>query len=219
MHLTDIGVGAYGSVATVGGHLPIAVGLGFAAQYAGTEDVCLCFFGDGATNIGAFHEALNLAAVWKLPVLFVCENNLYGEYSALRTTTPIDRLADRATGFGIPGVPVDGNDVRAVYATVASAAQRARAGEGPTLVEALTYRHKGHSRADPGRYRPQEEVDAWLARDPIDLATSVLLEHGVDQARLDDIRRHAEENVRAASERAVSWGEPDVESRLQDVWA
>jgi acetoin:2,6-dichlorophenolindophenol oxidoreductase subunit alpha len=219
MHLTDIGVGAYGSIATVGAHLPIAVGLGFAAQYTGTEDVCVCFFGDGATNIGAFHEALNLAAVWKLPVLFVCENNLYGEYSALRITTPIDRLADRATGFGIPGVPVDGNDVCAVYATVASAADRARAGEGPTLVEALTYRHKGHSRADPGRYRPKEEVDAWLARDPIDIATSVLLEQGVDQATLDDIHRHAEEDVRAASERAVSWAEPEVESRLQDVWA
>jgi acetoin:2,6-dichlorophenolindophenol oxidoreductase subunit alpha len=219
MHLTDLSVGAYGSIATVGAHLPIAVGLGFAAQYAGTQDVCLCFFGDGSTNIGAFHEALNLAAVWKLPVLFVCENNLYGEYSALHLTTPIDRLADRATSFGIPGVAVDGNDVSVMYHTVAAAAARARGGDGPTLIEALTYRHKGHSRADPGRYRPQEEVDAWLARDPIDLAMAVLVAQGVDEAVLTEMRRDAEERVRAAAERAVAWDEPDVDARLEDVWA
>jgi TPP-dependent pyruvate/acetoin dehydrogenase alpha subunit len=219
MHLTDLAVGAYGSIATVGAHLPIAVGLGFAAQYTGTQDVCLCFFGDGATNIGAFHEALNLAAVWKLPVLFVCENNLYGEYSALHLTTPIDRLSDRATSFGIPGVAVDGNDVSAMYHAVSAAADRARAGEGPTLIEALTYRHKGHSRADPGRYRPKAEVDAWLARDPIDLAMAVLVEQGVEESVLTEMRRDADERVRAAAERAVSWEEPEAEARLEDVWA
>ena len=219
MHITDISCGAYGSIATVGAHLPIAVGLGFAARYTRTEDVCLCFFGDGATNIGAFHEALNLAAIWKLPVLFVCENNLYGEYTALHLTTPIDRLADRATSFGIPGVAIDGNDVSAVYQTVASAAHRARAGEGPTLIEALTYRHKGHSRADPGRYRPQEEVEAWLARDPIEIARSALLERGVDEDTLNEVHQDAEERVRAAAERARAWEEPRPESRLQDVWA
>jgi pyruvate dehydrogenase E1 component alpha subunit len=219
MHLTDISCGAYGSIATVGAHLPIAVGLGFASRYTGSQDVCLCFFGDGATNIGAFHEALNLAAIWKLPVLFVCENNLYGEYTALHLTTPIDRLADRAISFGIPGVAVDGNDVSAVFHTLSEAADRARAGDGPTLVEALTYRHKGHSRADPGRYRPKEEVAEWLARDPIDLARSALLERGIDPASLDELHRDAEDRVRTASERAQAWDEPDVQSRLQDVWA
>jgi acetoin:2,6-dichlorophenolindophenol oxidoreductase subunit alpha len=219
MHLTDVSVGAYGSVAIVGAQLPIAVGLGFAGRYSGTNDVCLCFFGDGAANIGAFHEALNLASIWKLPVLFVCENNLYGEYTAMRYTTPIERIADRASSYGMPGVKVDGNDVGAVYRTVAEAAGRAHAGEGPTLIEALTYRHKGHSRGDPGKYRPQEEVAAWLARDPIALAEAELLERGVNQSALDEVRRRSEANVRAAVQRARSWDEPALESRLEGVWA
>jgi TPP-dependent pyruvate/acetoin dehydrogenase alpha subunit len=219
MHLTDISVGAYGSVATVGAHLPIAVGLGFAGFYAGTNDACLCFFGDGATNIGAFHEALNLAAIWKLPVIFVCENNLYGEYSPIATTTPIERLADRAASYGMPGVQIDGNDVEVVHRAVADAARRAHGGDGPTLIEALTYRQRGHSRADPGRYRPQDEVEAWLARDPIALAEAALHERGVDRDVLDDVRRDASERVRAAGERARSWAEPEVESRLEQVWA
>jgi TPP-dependent pyruvate/acetoin dehydrogenase alpha subunit len=219
MHLTDISVGAYGSIATVGAHLPIAVGLAFAGSYAGTNDACLCFFGDGSTNIGAFHEALNLAAIWQLPVIFVCENNLYGEYTAIALTTPITRLADRAASYGMPGVQVDGNDVEAVYRTVTEAAERAHAGNGPTLIEALTYRQKGHSRADPGRYRPQDEVDAWFARDPILLAETALLERGVDRGVLDELRREAVERVRAAGARARSWAEPAVESRLEQVWA
>jgi TPP-dependent pyruvate/acetoin dehydrogenase alpha subunit len=219
MHLTDISVGAYGSIATVGAHLPIAVGLGFAGLYAGTNDACLCFFGDGSTNIGAFHEALNLAAIWKLPVIFVCENNLYGEYTPIATTTPIERLADRAASYGMPGVQVDGNDVEAVYRIVLDAAERAHAGHGPTLIEALTYRQKGHSRADPGRYRPQAEVEAWFARDPITLAEAALRERGVEQAVLDEVRRDAADRVRAASERALSWADPEVGSLLEQVWA
>jgi TPP-dependent pyruvate/acetoin dehydrogenase alpha subunit len=219
MHLTDVGVGAYGSFAIVGAHLPIATGFGFAAQYAGTDEVCVCFFGDGSTNIGAFHEALNLAGIWKLPVIFVCENNVYGEYSHWSRTTPIERLAERAHGYGMPGVAVDGNDVAAVHDVVATAVARARAGEGPTLVEALTYRHKGHSRTDPGAYRPKEEVEAWLARDPIALLESSLREQGVEQAELDELRRGAEERVDAAAQRAVDWPEPQLESRLEHVWA
>jgi acetoin:2,6-dichlorophenolindophenol oxidoreductase subunit alpha len=219
MHLTDVSVGAYGSVAIVGAQLPIAVGLGFAGRYSGSNDVCLVFFGDGAANIGAFHEALNLASIWKLPVLFVCENNLYGEYTALRYTTPIDRIADRASSYGMPGVQVDGNDVGAVYRTVSQAANRAHAGEGPTLIEALTYRHKGHSRSDPGKYRPAEEVEAWLARDPIALAEAELLQRGVDQSAIDEVRSRADESVRSAAQRARSWDEPDLETRFEDVWA
>ena len=138
MHLTDVALGAMGSNAIVGAHLPIAVGLAFADRYRSTEAASLCFFGDGATNIGAFHEAMNLAGVWRLPVIFVCENNLYGEYSPLRSTTAISRLADRAAGYGMPGVRVDGNDVLAVREAVETAASRARIGQGPTFVEALT---------------------------------------------------------------------------------
>jgi pyruvate dehydrogenase E1 component alpha subunit len=219
MHLTDVSVGAYGSVAIVGAQLPIAVGLGFAARYQGTEDVCLCFFGDGAANIGAFHEALNLASIWKLPVLFVCENNLYGEYTALRFTTPVEHIADRASGYGMSGVQVDGNDVGAVFQTIGEAAARARAGEGPTLIEALTYRQKGHSRSDPGKYRPEGELDAWLLRDPIVLAEAALRDQGVDQDVLDEAHRTAEAKVREAMQRARSWDEPELESRFQDVWA
>jgi TPP-dependent pyruvate/acetoin dehydrogenase alpha subunit len=219
MHLTDVSVGAYGSFAIVGAHLPIATGFGFAAKYEGSGAVCLCFFGDGSTNIGAFHEALNLAGIWKLPVIFLCENNVYGEYSHWSVTTPIERLADRADSYGMPGVRVDGNDVGAVLEVVGEAVARARAGDGPTLVEAMTYRHKGHSRSDPALYRPEEEVEAWLARDPITLLERELLDKGVAQEQLDELRRQAEANVAAALERALASPEPELESRLEHVWA
>ena len=143
MHLTDRGVGALGSFAIVGAHLPFACGTALAAVYRGTDDVSVAFFGDGTTNIGAFHEAMNLAAVWHLPVIFVCENNLYGEYSPLDATTPVDRLADRAGSYAMPATTIDGNDVLAVRAATEEAVARARAGEGPTFLEMLTYRQRG----------------------------------------------------------------------------
>ncbi len=219
MHLTDVGVGAYGSFAIVGAHLPITDGLAFAAQYRGTDSVAICFFGDGATNIGAFHEALNLASIWSLPAVFICENNLYGEYSPLRSTTPVDRLADRAGSYSMPGVPVDGNDVLAVYDVVAQAVARGRSGEGPTLVEALTYRHKGHSRADPAKYRPPGELEAWLERDPILLCERALREAGVGDERLVAVRADAERAVAEAAERAKGWPDPAIAARLEDIWA
>ncbi|HST40781.1 MAG TPA: thiamine pyrophosphate-dependent dehydrogenase E1 component subunit alpha [Conexibacter sp.] len=219
MHLTDVARGALGSFAIVGGHLPVSVGVAFAARYRGTDEISVCFFGDGSTNIGAFHESLNLASVWRLPVLFVCENNLYGEYSPLHTTTPIEVLADRAAAYGMPGVRIDGNDVLEVHATVTAAAARARAGEGPTLIEAMTYRQKGHSRADPAKYRPDGELEAWLARDPIVLHERALAADGVAQEQLDAIRAAAERAVEEALERAQSWSEPAVETRLEHVWA
>ena len=218
MHLTDVSVGAYGSFAIVGAHLPIATGLAFASLHGGTEEVSLCFFGDGSTNIGAFHESLNLASVWKLPVIFLCENNLYGEYSPLATTTPIAKLSERADGYGMAGVQVDGNDVAAVNDVVAAAVERARRGDGPTLIEALTYRHKGHSRTDPGTYRPAAEVEAWLARDPITLLERRLVELGLAEPEVEAIRAEAEANVGAALERALSWPDPDPETRFEDVW-
>jgi pyruvate dehydrogenase E1 component alpha subunit len=217
MHLTDVAVGAYGAFAIVGAHLPITVGLAFASRYLGEDAVSVCFFGDGTTNIGAFHEALNLASLWKTPVVFVCENNLYGEYSPLKATTPIERLADRAASYGMPGVVVDGNDVFAVIATAREAVARARAGDGPTLVEALTYRQVGHSRSDPAKYRPAGELEEWLARDPIVLLERKLIEDGVEAARIAEVRETVKREVLDALERANSWPEPELESRFEHV--
>jgi TPP-dependent pyruvate/acetoin dehydrogenase alpha subunit len=219
MHLTDVTVGAYGSFAIVGAHLPIATGFGFAARYTGTDDVCLCIFGDGTVNIGAFHEAMNLAAIWKLPVIFLCENNLYGEYSPVARTTPIERLADRANGYAMPGVRIDGNDVREVFHAVGAAVDRARSGAGPTLIEAMTYRHKGHSRTDPGTYRPKEEVEEWLARDPIPGLEAVLLELGVGTERIEEVRAAATRKVEEHRERALAWADPDPDARFEHVYA
>jgi pyruvate dehydrogenase E1 component alpha subunit len=219
MHLTDVSVGALGSFAVVGAHLPIAVGAAFAARYREAEAVALCFFGDGATNIGTFHEALNLASVWGLPAIFVCENNLYGEYSPLAKTTPIERLADRADSYAMVKEVVDGNDVLAVHATTTAAVARGRAGEGPTLIEALTYRHKGHSRSDPATYRPEGELEQWLERDPLLVQERALVAAGIDEERLAAVRAEAEREVLDALERARSWSDPEAAARLEHVYA
>jgi TPP-dependent pyruvate/acetoin dehydrogenase alpha subunit len=219
MHLTDLSVGALGSFAIVGAHLPISAGAGWAAQVLGTGAVSASFFGDGAVNIGTSHETLNLAGVWRLPVLFVIENNLYGEYSPIATTTANTELAARADTYGMPGVRVDGNDVVAVHEVAATAVRRARAGDGPTLIEAMTYRQSGHSRADPATYRPAGELDTWLARDPLALAERRLRDMGVDQTTLDEVRARAERTVRAAADRAMSWPDPQPEDRFDHVWA
>ena len=219
MHLTDVSVGALGSNAIVGAHLPITVGAALSAKLLKTGSVSVAFFGDGSTNIGAFHESLNMAAVWKLPAVFVIENNQYGEYSPLATTTPITRLADRAASYGIPGVFVDGNDIVSMHAVAATAVERARAGEGPTLIEANTYRQVGHSRSDPATYRPEGELDYWLARDPINLLIAAMeATSPTAAARVLEIRQEAERDVIAAKDRALSWPEPDVENRLKDVF-
>jgi TPP-dependent pyruvate/acetoin dehydrogenase alpha subunit len=219
MHLTHVESGAYGSFAIIGGHLPIACGLAFAARYRRTDRVSLCFFGDGATNIGAFHEALNLAGVWKLPIVWVCENNLYGEYSPLANTTPIAELADRADSYGMAKARIDGNDVLVVHAAVQEAIARARTGEGPTFIEALTYRHKGHSRSDPAKYRPPGELERWLERDPIPRSEAHLREAGIDEERIAQARSSAERLVSEALERAVGWDDPQPQARLEHVWA
>jgi pyruvate dehydrogenase E1 component alpha subunit len=220
MHLTDVSVGALGSFAIVGAHLPFAAGAALAAQVQGTGAVSLAFFGDGTTNIGAFHEALNLASIWKLPAVFMCENNLYGEYSPIAWTTPVERLADRAAAYGMVGQRVDGNDVLEVRRVVGAACARAREGEGPTFVEALTYRQMGHSRTDPGAYRPDGELERWLERDPILLFEGALIHSGVvSGGELEQVREEAERAVRVASERAREWAEPDRDSRFTDVFA
>jgi pyruvate dehydrogenase E1 component alpha subunit len=208
-----------GSHAIVGAHLPIATGLALAAQYRQSGAVSVCFFGDGATNTGAFHESLNLAGIWRLPVIFICENNLYGEYSPLHSTTPIHRLADRAASYGMPGIHVDGNDVLAVANVVRTATQRARAGEGPTLVEALTYRIVGHSRSDPATYRPAGELDHWLTRDPIKRSQERMLEQGIAASTIEQIRAEAEREIKEACMEALGWPAPPPSALHRQVYA
>jgi TPP-dependent pyruvate/acetoin dehydrogenase alpha subunit len=219
MHLTYMEAGALGSFAIIGAHLPIACGAALAARYRGSDRVSLCFFGDGTVNIGAFHEALNLASIWKLPAIFVCENNLYGEYSPLASTTPIGELADRADSYAMEKLRLDGNDVDVVYEGVQDAVTRARRGDGPTFIEALTYRYRGHSRSDPGKYRPEGELESWLERDPIPRCEAQLREAGVDDAHLSRLREGAQQRVREALERALSWPDPEPSELSEHVWA
>jgi TPP-dependent pyruvate/acetoin dehydrogenase alpha subunit len=220
MHLTDVSVGALGSNAIVGAHLPITVGAALSSKLLNTGSVSVAFFGDGSTNIGAFHESLNMAAVWKLPAVFVIENNQYGEYSPVAATTPITRLADRAASYGIPGVFVDGNDIVSVQSVATTAVRRARAGEGPTLIEANTYRQVGHSRSDPATYRPEGELERWLARDPINLMVAAMESASPNGGtRAKEIREEAERDVIAAKDRALSWDEPAAEDRFKNVYA
>lgn len=220
MHLTDVAHGAMGALAIVGAGVPLAAGLGWAAKLQGTQQVVLCFFGDASTNIGAFHEGLNVASVWKLPVIFICENNLYGEYSPIATTTPIQDLARRADAYAMPGLVVDGNDLEAVYWAVHDAAERARGGEGPTLLECKTYRQRGHSRSDPGTYRPPDEVKRWLERDPIRLLRSRLIAGGhLTEAEADLLDESVLEQVREAEAKALSDDFPSAERLLADVYA
>jgi TPP-dependent pyruvate/acetoin dehydrogenase alpha subunit len=220
MHLTKADHGMLGSYAIVGAHLPMAVGAAWSARLRGTEQVAVAFFGDGATNIGAFHEALNLAAVWRLPVLFVCENNLYMEYTPIASVTAVPNpAADRAPANGLPGQVLDGNDVLVVREAVGAAAARARRGEGPTVIEARTYRHFGHSRTDPAKYRPADEVEDWLRRDPLLVTKEQLLGMGVDPAEVDATDNRAAAVVAAASEAAQAAPDADPAQALTDVWA
>ena len=198
MHLTSVEHGVMGSYAIIGAHLPIACGAAWRAQYKGQKDVSVCFFGDGTTNIGAFHEALNFAAVWKLPVVFVCENNLYMEYTPIGDVTAVAHpAADRAASYGLPRIIIDGNDADVVYRTAMSAYDKARAGDGPSLIECMTYRYSGHSRADPAKYRPEGELEKWKERDPIKLYRERLKQFGIGEdtiSRIDtDVKREVDE--------------------------
>ena len=220
MHLIDFSKGNIGANAIVGAGLPIAVGAAVAFQMQRKPNVALSFFGDGATNIGTFHEALNMAAVWKAPVVFIITNNLYGEYSPLRNTTPLDDLARRADPYGFPGIIVDGQDIDAVYGETSEAVERARGGGGPTLLEMKTYRYRGHSRSDPAKYRPAGELDAWKARDPIELLAKVLVAAGAmgpnDHV---EIRNEAQAEIDAAADRAASSPFPTLEETRPYVYA
>jgi acetoin:2,6-dichlorophenolindophenol oxidoreductase subunit alpha len=220
MHLTKADRGMLGSYAIVGSHLPIAAGAAWSAKLRGTDQVAVAFFGDGATNIGAFHEALNLAAVWKLPVLFVCENNLYMEYTPISAVTSVaNPAADRAVAYGLPAEIIDGNDVIKVHDTARVAVDRARAGDGPTVIEALTYRHYGHSRADPAKYRPADEVERWMQRDPLLVARERLTSLGVDAADIDALDAKVADMIKAAVQEAKDAPYPDPATALTDVRA
>jgi acetoin:2,6-dichlorophenolindophenol oxidoreductase subunit alpha len=220
MHLTKAERGMLGSYAIVGAHLPMANGAAWSAKLRGSGQVAVAFFGDGATNIGAFHEALNLAAVWKLPVVFVCENNRYMEYTPIASVTAVPNpAADRAPANGMPGVLVDGNEVLAVRSTLAEAVDRARRGDGPTVVEALTYRHFGHSRTDPAKYRPAEEVEEWLARDPLLVARERLRAAGLPDADVEAADARTAAVVADASAAAQAAPPADPAEAFTDVWA
>jgi TPP-dependent pyruvate/acetoin dehydrogenase alpha subunit len=220
MHLTKASAGMLGSYAIVGSHLPMAAGAAWSAKLRGSGQVAVAFFGDGATNIGAFHEALNLAAVWALPVLFICENNLYMEYTPIGEVTAVaNPAADRAPAYRLPAEVLDGNDVVVVRDAVARAAGRARAGEGPTVLEAKTYRHFGHSRTDPASYRPAEEVKQWLSRDPLDIARARLETLGVPAESVTAADERAARTVEEAVAAARAAPGPDPGAALTDVWA
>jgi acetoin:2,6-dichlorophenolindophenol oxidoreductase subunit alpha len=220
MHLTYAAGNMLGSYAIVGAHLPMAVGAAWSARLRGTSQVAVAFFGDGATNIGAFHEALNLAAVWRLPVVFVCENNLYMEYTPISAVTAADHpAADRAPSYRTPAEIVDGNDVIAMRDAMAVAAERGRDGEGPTVIEAETYRHYGHSRTDPATYRPAEEVERWLKHDPLDVARARLEALGVEPAAIAEIDGQAAAEVEAAIAAAKAAPAPDPSDAFTDLWA
>ena len=220
MHIADFKIGMLGATAVVGAGLPIAVGAGLSAKLRKTDQVVACFFGEGASNQGTFHESINMASIWKLPVIFVCENNLYAMGTRQSTVMAIENVADRAVAYGIPGVVLDGNDVLAVYEATQRAVERARKGEGPTLIECKTYRHKGHSRVDPAKYRPKEEVEEWLAKDPIKRFKEKLLQiNTLTESEVQQIEKEVSAEIEEAVKFAMESPYPAPEEALEDVYA
>jgi TPP-dependent pyruvate/acetoin dehydrogenase alpha subunit len=222
MHLTDHSVGVMGESGIVGGGLPLATGIGLSARVLNEGRVCLCFFGDGASSEGSFHESLNLAAIWKLPVVYLCENNLYGATTPARSVISVEDIADRAAGYGMPGEVVDGQDTEAVHAAVARAVDRARRGEGPSLVEAKTYRFGEHAEGliIPVSYRADDEVERWKARDPLVILRDRLL---AERAIADDDTARMEDEIRHDVEAAVAFAKaspmPAPSAAFEDVYS
>jgi len=220
MHIADFAVGMLGATAVVGAGLPIAVGAGLSAKLRKTSQVVACFFGEGASNQGTFHESINMASVWALPVVFVCENNLYAMGTRQSRIMSIQNVADRAAAYGIPGVIVDGNDVLVVYEAARTAVERARAGKGPTLIECKTYRHKGHSRVDSAKYRPKEEVEEWLGKDPIKRFRQAMLGNGIlTQTELEHVETEVADEVADAVKFALDSPYPEGKEALENVYA
>jgi len=220
MHIADFSVGMLGATAVVGAGIPIAMGAGLSIKLRGTDHVVACFFGDGASNQGTFHEAINMAAIWKLPVIFVCENNLYAMGTRQSTVMLVENIADRAIAYGISGIAVDGNDVLEVHEATRKAVERARIGEGPTLIECKTYRHKGHSRIDPAKYRTKEEVEEWLRKDPIKRFKAKLLQTNVlTESEIQQIEKKVFDEIEEAVKFAIESPYPAPEEALEDVYA
>jgi TPP-dependent pyruvate/acetoin dehydrogenase alpha subunit len=220
LHISDVARGIMPPSPLVGSSVPVAAGMAFAFKYKKSDRVIASFFGDGAINTGPFHEGVNLAAIWELPLVLVCENNQYAITTPIRTVTRLKQLSDQAAAYGIPGVTVDGNDVTAVYEAAQEAVQRARAGEGPTYLECITYRQGGHKRDDPARYRPQEEVQAWLARDPLTRMRERLLSQGVlAEAELDTLERNVQQELELAAQQALESPAPEPGSVMAAVYA
>ncbi|MEJ2725414.1 MAG: thiamine pyrophosphate-dependent dehydrogenase E1 component subunit alpha, partial [Deltaproteobacteria bacterium] len=222
MHIADMNIGILGANGIAGGGMPIAVGSGWSAKWRGTDQVTACFFGDGASNNGAFHESLNLASLHKLPVIFVCENNLYGISVSQKQHQPITDIAIRATSYEMSGVAVDGNDVLAVYDAASKAVRRARAKEGPTLIECKTYRWRGHHEGDPnqgGRYRTKEDIEVWKAKDPLARFAEKLL---ADKVLTKKKRAEFEKAVLMEIDEAVAFANessfPSPEELYEDVY-
>jgi TPP-dependent pyruvate/acetoin dehydrogenase alpha subunit len=220
MHLSAPEIGLLPTSAIIGAGLPIAVGAAVAFSIRKENRVAVAVFGDGGSNIGAFHEALNIAAVWRLPVVFLCDNNLYGEYSRTNLTTSVDDISDRAAAYNMPGEVVDGMDVSAVESTLGMAIERARSGEGPSLVEAKTYRFAGHSRADKATYRPAGELDAWREREPVELMRRTLEKRGaLNEASFDELLAHVRSDLEDAIEWARSCADPTPADMFTNVWS
>lgn len=219
MHIADPSKGNLGANGIVGGGLPIAVGAALSAKRLGTGAVTVCFFGDGANNEGAFHESLNMAAVWKLPVVFVCENNRYGMSTSTARSTAVKQIAERAAAYSMPGVTVDGNDFSAVTEAVDAAVARARRGDGPSLVENMTYRWRGHSKSDRNRYRTKEEIAEWMERDPIVAMSKLLVDHKIlTEAEVGALEEDAARIIREAIDFAAASPDPKIEEATRDVY-
>lgn len=220
MHIADIDNNNLGANGVVAGGIPIAVGVGLSQKMQKTGRICLCFFGDGAANTGPFHEALNMAAIWSLPVVFVCENNQYAMSFSSKKAFNIERISDRAAGYGMPGETIDGNDIMAVYEAVSRAVERARAGEGPSLIENVTYRYRGHSKSDANRYRTKEEIEEWKGKDPITRFRTLLIESGeLSEEEADVIEQDAYGSIDVAVEFSDNSPEPDLSTIEEGVYA
>jgi len=219
MHIADVTKGNLGANGIVGGGLPIAVGAALSAKRLGTGAVTICFFGDGANNEGAFHEALNMASVWKLPVVFVCENNKYGMSTSIERSTAVKNISERAAAYSMPGVTVDGNDFSAVTEAVDTAVARARAGEGPSLVENLTYRWRGHSKSDRNRYRTKEEISEWMELDPIRQMSELLVSHKIISEReIEELQAETTQVIKDAIEFATASPSPELKDAIRFVY-
>lgn len=219
MHIADAEKGILGANGIVGAGHNIAVGAGLSISYRETDQVCVCFFGDASTNQGTFHESMNLASIWKLPVVFVCENNLYGISMNQSRHQAIKDVSDRAVAYNMPGITVDGNDVFAVHEAAEEAIKRARLGQGPTLIECKTYRHRGHFEGDPGAYKPEEEVKEWMAKDPVPRFESFLIDNKIlTKKELKELNEDLDKEMAAAIEFAEKSDYASVESVVEDIY-